>query len=367
VYDRVLAVTGTDAPAPGSVELLNRSEFEGTVLAPRTPAFWRLLGVTPEPARTNGTADLENGAVTPLGGVFLLLPENATAARARTLLAHEFVHYAQFQRGRLTALNRRLGSTTDERFVRRAMLEGLAVYATDSYVDRYRPDGYPNSALYDRVEALFPAGSRQRYGTLAYTAGRDHLRERYDDPAAAWAVFERPPATAEQVLHGAGDPPASLSVTVRAPEYRSAGRDTLGEAFVRTALQNGLNRSRAHRAAAGWGNDTLVRLRADGRRSFVWALRWDDPGDAAGFVAALRDSLDARASPAGDDRWRLTDRTVGLARADDLVLLVAGNDSFVDFEFDYAGDRGRVVVAPARAPNGVNGTVGDRRSRLGPR
>lgn len=352
-YARVRGVLGVNTTAPAAVRLLNRSALGNRTAARSVPPFWRRMGVAPAPA--NASLELENGATTAFGTILLAPGSSASTDRTAALLAHEFVHYVQFRTGRLIALNRRLGTATDDRFVVRALLEGVAVLATDAYLARYRPAATPNGALYDRIAAAYPPGSLQRYRNLQYVAGQSYLRARYGDPAAAWEVFGAPPNTSEQVLHATGDPPRPLSVTVRAPGYRPAGRDTLGEAFVRTMLANA-DPERARRAAAGWGNDTLVRLRADGTRSYVWALRWDDAGNASEFDDALRSHLDARATPDGEG-WRLDGCRVELRRQGDVVLLLAGDGPFVNATASVDGPRVRVRVAAGENDTASNATA----------
>ncbi|MFB6219633.1 MAG: hypothetical protein ABEH77_10760 [Halobacteriaceae archaeon] len=350
-FRRLRAVLGTDAPPPAYVEVV----ASPGALAPgsdrrRVPRFWRLLGVEPEQALTDAERRrLENGVTTGLGGI-RLYPGDGDPARVEWLLAHEFVHYVQLRRGHDATLRRHLARTTDARFLARAIVEGVAVYATDAYVARHRPDAGPTSAFYERLHADLPPGSPSRYANLAYVAGHRYVAGRIDDPAAADAVYADPPATSEQLLHGTDDPPVPLRVAVATEGWRAVGSDTMGEAFLRVALENGLDPERARRAAAGWGNDSLrvFRPAGGGDPGYVWVLRFDDAADATEAERALAASLAARGNRT-DGGWRVAGAPAALTRPDDRTLaLAAGPAGFVN------------RTAVASADGGVRVSVGER-------
>ncbi|WP_049901450.1 hypothetical protein [Halococcus agarilyticus] len=98
----------------------------------------------------------------------------------------------------------------------------------------------------------------------------------------------------------------------------------MGEAFVRSALENGVNESRAATAAAGWGADRRVIARTDdGDAGHAWALRWDDAANASEFVVAFQEYRAAHAMET-DTAIRLTHVT------DETVVVLAGDPGFVD-------------------------------------
>lgn len=342
-FDRTRGLLGSDAAPPPAVVVAD----DGNVTEePSVPAFWSLAGVEPrDPVEPVGA--VENGYTTALGTIVLAPGESSNASRVERLLVHEFVHYVQFRERRASALRGRLPATTDGSFVARAVLEGVAVYATDAYVDRYGDDRRRNSEIYPRLRAAYPAGSYQRYALAQYVEGRAYVADRLGtdppDPAAADAIYERPPTTSEQVIHGLApgeEPPRELRVTVRTaggdgPGFSPAGRDTMGEAFVRAALENGVDESRAAEAAAGWGNDSRVVFRDGDGVGYAWVLRWDDAANASEFRPAAVQYL------AGQD-------TVDAFRVESVgaetVVVLLGDRSFVR-EASVGGTGGNVTVA----------------------
>ncbi|WP_435177405.1 hypothetical protein [Halorussus sp. AFM4] len=299
--------------------------------------FWQLLGVESEPTLDRSERRrLPNGVTTLFGGIRLYPPADSDASSMEWVLAHEYVHYVQFKNRRSAQLRRALpGATTDHRFAVRSVLEGAAVYATDAYLRRYVPGDRLNSEFYTEYDRRLAPGSRQRYANLRYIAGHRYVASRVDSPARLAAVYERPPRTSEQVLHGhppGAEPARSMPVSVDATgsAWRRAGTDTLGEAFVRVALRNGLNESRARRGAAGWGNDTLYTFRrASGNASYAWVLRWDVPANASEFAAAFAASLDARA-PAANGTWTVDGATMDVRSPGGAwTVVLAGSEGFV--------------------------------------
>ncbi len=339
VFGRLQRVLGTDVEPPASVVVASAGNGSAPLVGAAPSRFWTFVGVTArqpvEPVPT-----VENGYTTALGNVVLYPGESPTEAATARLLAHEFVHYVQFRTNGTTAVRRAVDpSTTDGRFVTRAVLEGAAVHAADAYVERYLPETRPNSALYPSVRAAYPPGSYQRYVTAGYVEGTEYVAERVDSPANLSAVYERPPTTSEQVIHGLSpdaEPARPLSVDVRADgsPFAAVGQDTMGEAFVRTMLAGGVNESAAAAAAAGWGNDRRIVVRSNDSVGYAWALRWDAPADAREFRnAAVRTLTDLP----GIGSVRI--ETVGRGT----VVLLLGDEAFVRGA-TVSGDPGDVVV-----------------------
>ena len=334
-YQRLRTLLGTNVSAPPSVTVLNDSTVptgSGSVAA---PASFRAFGVEPAPDERGETAYRYVGA-TALTGQVRLYPGEKPPDLVRTVLVHEFVHYVQVRRDDDRRLRDTLGRTTDERFVRRSVLEGVAVSVTDAYLSRYHPDAEPNAALYERLNQVYPRGTPSWYGNAVYRFGARYVDDRVDDPAAALAVAERPPRTSEQVIHGyspGAEPPRNLSVTVtdgRSP-WESYGTDRMGEAFLLAALAD-VSPERARTAAAGWGADRLAILRRSGVENASYALvtRWDDAANATEFATTYADALAARGERAGD-RWRVDGRTATVERVDaETVVVFVGTTEFVD-------------------------------------
>jgi hypothetical protein len=331
-FARMQAVLGTNVSAPGFVAVVDDPDDLVPGGTGQVPRFWRLAGLDAERALNDTERErLENGVTTGLGGI-RLYPGDGEPRRVEWLLAHEFVHYVQVRERWGDALRRSLPGDTDAAvFVQRGVIEGVAVHATDAYIDRHLPGAPPNAALYADLHPELPPGSPSRYVNLAYIAGARYVADRVAEPADAPAVFDAPPTTSEQLLHGTAESPTPLPISVETDgDWRQVGTDSMGEAFLRVALENGLSVARAERAAAGWGNDSLrVFRRGGGAAGYAWLLRFDDAANATEGAAALGDWLAARGETAGD-RWRVAGVEADVQQAGErTVAVLLGPGSFV--------------------------------------
>ncbi|MFT4891244.1 MAG: hypothetical protein ACI9YT_002170 [Halobacteriales archaeon] len=362
VFARVQDVAGTDASPPDAVRVVeNRSALFGTAnnVSAGGPAplleFYRLVGVRATGGGNESAFErMEGGVTTGFGTVRIYPGEEPSATAVEPVLAHEFAHYLEVADRRPTRLVRGVPepATTDGRFVRRSVREGAAVWIETAYVNRYLPNGTTGIDRTERVYDLYPRGSLGRYGMAQYVFGYRYVRSRVDDPAALAAVYEDPPRTSEQVLHRVSpgaEPPAPLAVAIDdgGTPYAGVVADRLGEAFVRTALENGVATDRAAAAATGWGNDRLAFVRRDGDVHFVWVLRWDDAANATAFADAARELLDARGNRT-DGGWIVDGTRTELRRPiANTTVLVAGPDGFVR-GVSVTTDGTAVTITPPR-------------------
>jgi hypothetical protein len=271
--------------------------------------------------------------------------DGLTAAGVELLLVHEYVHAIQYQSAQLEVqapMRDTLTKTIGGRTTSRAIVEGAAVYVSEAYArehDLAWTQGTPmemRRCLYEHA----PRGVGEIYAQ--YYFGGEHFAARLDSPANLSAVYQRPPRTAEELLHGlerGSEPPAALNVTVAdSGDWRVAERGHRGELFVRALLANQLPDDRAARAAAGWGEDVAV-LFGEGTESAqaaAWVLRFDTAADADEFAAAF----DAAAS--GDDEYPFVRRErIG----SETVVVVAGDQGFVS-SATVSGSSGNVTVSP---------------------
>jgi hypothetical protein len=343
VFDRVARLMGADPPRPESIRVRTPSDLEGengssgSGLDP-APAFFEIMDVDSDPGEGLDGSEalaLENGRTNlGLGTVTLFTGENDSET-IHYILAHEFVHYVQGARDRGTQLRTRLGSTTDGTFVLAGLLEGAAVYATNAYIDEHVGGNLTNSALYFDLRERLAPGSFADYANSRYIVGWRYVSGRAASPNATDGLYENPPRTGEQLIHGLApgeEPPRPLTVNASTGNYRRVGTDRLGEGFVRIALRNGPSRERANEAAAGWGNDTLRTYLPEGGGDpgYAWVLRFDDPANRSQFVATLRDSLSTRGNRTGD-AWTVPGTATFDLRpvGDETVAVLAGNGSFV--------------------------------------
>jgi hypothetical protein len=154
--------------------------------------------------------------------------------------------------------------------------------------------------------------------------------------AAVDALYAKPPASTEQVLHpdklAAGEAPIPVAFPVDLAKRLGSGwsvdlQDTLGEFQLRVWLESAghLNGDAATTAAAGWGGDRVALVRNGDRLGAVLDTRWDSAKDAAEFAAAAHTTLDAltarHATIAIDGTTRVT---LFLASDDATISALAG-------------------------------------------
>jgi len=359
VFDRVTDLTGADPPRPGSIRVVTPSEDPQNGSAggiDPVPAFFERMDVdsdADEGLNRSEALELENG-MTNLGvGTVTLFAGDNDSETVEYVLAHEFVHYVQAARDRPAGLLSELGTTTDAVFVAASLLEGSAVFATNAYIEEHMAANLTNSGLYFDLRERLAGGSYPDYANSRYIVGWRYVSGRLSSPAAFDRLYADPPRTSEQVIHGLDpgeEPPRPLSVSVDAGSYRHVDTDRLGEGFIRVALRNGLSRSRAASAAAGWGNDTLRTYlpESGGDPSYAWTVRFDDAHDRTAFVDALRASLDARGFRSGGT-WTVANasvsfgvRTVG----ETSVVVLVGTESFVSATSVSGGGRAVSIALP---------------------
>lgn len=366
VFTRLQTVAGTTVAAPRSVRVFDTSEefYNSTPdgLGSTTPAFWRVAGLETGPVNDSALEIQKNGYVTGGGGVTVYLGPNATTADERLLLAHEFTHFIQVQNGRQATLTAALDrGTTDSSYVRRAVVEGAAVVTTDAYVREYAAGDQLNSPWYDEIQDSYPPGHVGQFQNGRYVHGYDYVDARVGSPTALPALYEDPPQTSEQILHGL-DPgeesPTPLTVeSTTADGWVASGTDRMGEAFVRYALASDVGQARAARAASGWGNDELHIFRPidGGNASYVWVLDWDDPTEATEFAQSLGAAFDARGEET-DGVWSLSDAgtTATITEVSEgTTAVVFGSEPFVtETTVTASGDSVRIAARSGTSEQG---------------
>ncbi|WP_256296300.1 hypothetical protein [Haloarchaeobius salinus] len=355
VFDRVESLLDVTASPPDQVAVENASTWFGPNTTDRrqptgTGRFGALVGVELD----DSDADLRgtpNGATSPFGGVSVY-PGDGSPAALEVVLAHEFVHVVQFQRNQVSAVRGNVGGTsTDARWTARSIVEGVAVWTETRYVETYGLEAPTGGERTTTLYTEATPGTPFRHGQAAYLFGYEYVRNQSTGLDAVDTLYESPPTTSEQVLHGldpGSEPPATLSVRTIAEgaTWRGSASDTLGEAYTRVVLENGVAVPEAVDAAAGWGNDRLVTYRDDptANASFVWVTRWDTAADATEFRDAMNATFDADGERAGA-RWRLEgDVRAATDRPDDTTVVVTVGDASLLDALDVSLDRETVVL-----------------------
>lgn len=327
VFRRVEDLLGVDVEQP--VVEINPDDFRGP---PDASAFERRMGVDPPDEKPEswpviGAANDEKVLLWFYGPTV----ENASKREVELMLVHEFVHVVQHQRGGVK------GEVPSR--VARALREGGAVYVANAYARQYGVRYFDGRKPLERRASLYrtrPPWQLQYTGK--YYFGARYLDRRMDAPSELWSVYEDPPSTMEQIIHGPGVESAKpLDVSFDAPGWERERRGVQGENAIRAILRTEIEREDAAAAAAGWGNDTLVRFEHDDETGFAWVLRWDDAGEADEFEATLREHVERR-------RGAVNGTFEVVRVAPETVVLLTGPTAFVEAA-SVEGTNGTVTIA----------------------
>jgi hypothetical protein len=240
----------------------------------------------------------------------------------RMVMAHEIDHALQDQRfdlDRFVKVDRENG---DALAARQALVEGDGValmiefmmremgnkvdpWADDTMVNAMAAaTGLAGTPEFDKAPLilketlLFPYREGLR---LVASSRRTHPWSDVD------AMFARPPASTEQVIHPekyrANERPIGVK-SLPLPALKNAKPryvNVLGEMLFRVILQqHGVARERAERAAAGWGGDRLVIYDAPAGSLAIDLSVWDAEADAVEAADALIEALPSLAGATPD-------------------------------------------------------------------
>lgn len=277
VWLRVGSIVNGDTSSPPPVAVLPTDRPNETR---PVPPFYESLGATKQPYADTYSWNARYRS----DGLVVLRPyPNTSTEEIEAVLAHEFAHAYQ-ENGEYSVDN------VSHVVPRRSVTEGTAELAAWLYAEQYMTG-------YDREDVLTTryaeAQTYRRVGLMPYVHGAQYARKFSDDGAVFEAMYDDPPTTAEQILHGlppGSEPPRQLAASADIDGSWSWERSNRwGEAPLRYALSIGLTREQARSAAAGWGNDRRMRFASGSATAWAWVIRWDDAAEASEF----RDAIDA--------------------------------------------------------------------------
>lgn len=275
-----------------------------------------------------------------------------------SLLTHEFVHALQDQHFDLMKLLVVRPYSFDRTEALFAVIEGDAMnvqrraeegdaYGRRSLEDIARQESGRFGQYRTEAGKLFPPLLvetfifRYRDGARFVEAVRRRGGERAIDE-----LFQRPPASSEQILHPEKYLQREAPREVRVDEagftgqgWRVTASTPIGEIGTRGLLMAGVGEQEAGRAAAGWGGDIayLFEREREGDRLFVWKTAWDSREDAAEFFRAYT-NLQRRRGQAKPDKtpdlnemvWR-EDGRLTLARLEgESVVIMRGAEKDIN-------------------------------------
>jgi hypothetical protein len=245
-------------------------------------------------------------------------PVASNSVLTEITLAHELDHALDDQR---FGLRDDTAGTDDRTSAYTALIEGTATAVMDEYARRYIP---PGSALLSVFSAVGPKTPippyLQRSLEFSYTGGERFVSALRDADGGRWALVnralaKRPPDSTEQVMHPEKYLRRERPLPVRigplglGAGWKRTSAGAIGEFDTRELLKLGTDPATAATAAAGWGGARYEQWENGAARVLVLRWRWDTPGDAREFDAALPLYLlkGLKASAAGPARWTVRD------------------------------------------------------------
>ena len=334
---------GADVSPPETIEI--EREEDMAIQREPMPHFFQIVGVD-RPAGANSAATAL-GYVTDPSTVHVNERLADDSDQLRLTLTHEYVHVVQKRTDAVSRLEASVPdqNTTDADIVRTSVLEGVAVTVETRYWERHAYTGTSPAAGMKQSYAA-TEGARQ-WVYAPYYLGYEYVQTRTASPTATDALYDEPPHTSEELVHGlpgGSEPLPPLSVDVQSADWAVNGTDRTGELFVRVALDTELGSEEAATAAAGWGTDNRVALTNGDDRAYAWALRWDDAANATEFERAVERYLDARGTADGEV-WVDGAVAFDVTRVgDETVVVLLGDESFVRTA-TVRGTDGTVTVA----------------------
>jgi hypothetical protein len=245
--------------------------------------------------------------------IYVVARTGRIGAIEKVTFAHEFTHALQDQNFGLKGLQTDAIGQGDRSIAHLALIEGDASLLMTQWLS-----GHLDVAGIGEILAGDPAAQAQLDATPAFL--RDALLFPYTQgllfvssafASGGWKavdrVFERLPASTEQVLHAdkyaAAEQPVPVPLVAEAiaarlgTAWKATPADTLGEFQIGSWLRargvtgagGGIS---GDAAAAGWGGDRYALIDGpNGAYALVLLTAWDTPGDAAEFVSAATDAV----------------------------------------------------------------------------
>jgi hypothetical protein len=347
IEDQVLSIRGLDAKAPVTPQILDDAGIKKLVadsftkdnpteLIQANERILKAFGLLPSDASlTKLYIDLLGSQVAGLydpetDRLYVVSKSGQLGVTEKSTFSHEFTHALQDQNFDLATLKLDEIGQGDRSFGRLALVEGDATLTMSYWQLKHLTQA--------EMGQLF-AGAADDPSTKALLAMPAILRESLLFPyiqgltfvqgiqaVGGWpavdAVYAKPPASTEQILHpekyAAGEQPVAVTIPpalagTLGTGWKVALEDSFGEFQLGVWLRanKALAGGAAGDAAAGWGGDRIAVLNGpSGAWGVVLKTAWDTDADATAFEAAASSLVDGLASPAsllpgagGRERW----------------------------------------------------------------
>jgi hypothetical protein len=265
--------------------------------------------------------------------------EDATGMAQGLIFSHELTHALQDETMRLDDRMKQLKDDSDRALALQCLLEGEATLVMIRVALQQIPGAGEQAE--DQMGPLLSAGAFERANVpkevpdyfvdqlfFPYVDGMAYVRAAVK--RGGWAevdkLWKNPPESTAEILHGGPQPPPAQglfpsNLATIAPEQRLLYLDTLGEWTLRFLLQRALPEAEASAGSAGWRGDRIAFFSGARATGYVWRIRFDEPGSASRFEAALKKAR-AKRPVRGPETIRAAGKDVviwsGLAKAPEL-------------------------------------------------
>ena len=271
----------------------------------------------------------------------LYVLDSAPEGMQEVALVHELAHALADQHFNLEKYIQRANENDDGAMARMAVMEGQATWLMSEYMARRMGMSLRTSpAIVSAMEAQMGAAAGQfpvfdgaplylRESLLfPYAKGMlfQHAVIEKDGQAAFARVFERPPASTQQILHPekyfAGDTPSNppAPVVPAQGEYRILAEGSIGEFDHAVLLQQYAGKEAADSVAFRWrgGSYRLLEHKKDGRTVLAYSSDWVDAAAAREYFGLYRKVLRGK--------WK----TMEVGTNEDARLAGRGDDGYFD-------------------------------------
>ena len=300
-------------------ELIDQDEFrrkfiedlkeDARELALDTRLYQRLgiLGPNDDLARllTDVFADIVLGFYeTDDNKMYIISDKEAFSLNDRLTVAHEATHALQQYEFDIGGLLDELEDYDDRRMALRSLIEGDALISELLYMLTYfdedeQAEVESNRGNQDLTAFRAAPVFIQNTITFPYTGGYQfavYLYLKNNDFSSIDLAYDALPASTEQIIHpekyDAGEEPVEVSIPdfteLLGTGWAEIDRNVMGELFLRSYLEGGLDRETAAMAAAGWGGDEFLLLETPTWDALVIYSVWDTEEDAIEFAETFR-------------------------------------------------------------------------------
>ncbi|MXY21752.1 MAG: hypothetical protein F4Y49_10510 [Dehalococcoidia bacterium] len=284
--------------------------------------------------------------------MYIISDKEAFSLNDRLTVAHEATHALQQYEFDIGGLLDELEDYDDRRMALRALIEGDALISELLYMLTYFDEDEQEEAQSNRGDQDLTAFRAapvfiQNTITFPYTDGYNFAVNLYlknNNFSNINLAYNALPVSTEQIIHPEKYDAAEEPVEVSIPDptellgsgWSVIDRNVMGELFLRSYFEGGLEREVAAAAAAGWGGDEFLLLETHTWDALVIYSVWDTEKDAIEFAETFR----AYGQAVSGQEWSEVTYSDTPGH-----ILVSSNSGTTGIW--ASGDEVRVIVAPA--------------------